>query len=362
MTETLPAPIAAEAADKTAIGRIEPTTIAAEAELSSADKAAVIIAALGPDVAPHVLGDMSDLTIRRFARSMSRLQSISPKTVERVIDDFTRELGAENDVRGGALEARRILRQLLDDDSVARIMDEVDESGRTLWERLSNCADQALAGFLRREHPQTAAVVLSKMRADKAARILEKLDAETAQIVVLRLARVPRLDREVMAILCDVISRDFLSVMRREQATRRPADVIGSLMNNVSTAKRAEFLKHLESEKPKLARQVLKVMFTFADLPSRVEPRDAPAIVKTVGDATLHQALKAAEHNAPRVLDFFLANVSKRLGERMRQEIEAMPEPTGRDGEAAQSAVVRAVRDLSQSGEITLVGSDSEED
>lgn len=333
-----------------------------QSDLSLADKAAIIIAALGPESAPHVLQGMGETTIRRFAQAMSGLWRISPELLEQTIEDFTQELGSRNQIRGGASEARRILRELLDDDSVSRIMDDVDlAGGRTLWEKLSNSSDQALAGFLRHEHPQTAAVVLSKMRSDKAARILERLDPEFAQIIVLRLARVPRLDSEVMALITNVIQKEFLSVMQREQATRRPADVIGSMMNNVSSAARARLLEQLEHEKPKLARQVQKVMFTFADITERVAQKDAGILLKGVDEHTMLVALKMAEHNAPRVLEFFLGNISRRLAQRLEAEIKSLPEPTPRDGEAAQAEVVNVCRELAKSGELTLTESDDEE-
>ena len=331
-------------------------------DLSLADKAAIIIAALGPDAAPHVLQGMSETTIRRFAQAMSGLWKIGPDLLERVVSEFLGELGSGGEVKGGAAEARRILREVLDADSVSRIMDDVDMAGgRTLWERMSNSSDQALAGYLRHEHPQTAAVVLSKLRSDKAARILERLDPDFAQIIVLRLARVPRLDSQVMDLLRDVVTNEFLAVMQREQATRRPAEVIGSMMNNVSSNNRSRLLEQLESEKPKLAKQVQKVMFTFADISERVEARDAGLLLKAVDEPTMVMALKMAQNNAPRVIGFFLDNISKRLAQRLESEIEMHPEVKPRDGEAAQAEVVRQARELARAGELKLVEVEEEE-
>lgn len=368
MTPNLPgrpvasSPAALGAAPDAAKGGADEPEAPSAGGLSLADKAAIIIAALGPEAAPHVLQGMGETTIRRFAQAMSGLWRISPELLQQTISDFTEELGAHQEIKGGASEARRILQQLLDDDSVSRIMDDVDVAGgRTLWEKLSNSSDQALAGFLRHEHPQTAAVVLSKMRSDKAARILERLDPEFAQIIVLRLARVPRLDSEVMDLITAVIQREFLSVMQREQATRRPADVIGAMMNSVSSGARARLLQQLEQEKPKLARQVQKVMFTFADLSTRVDPRDAGILMKGVDEKVLIMALKLAETNAPRVVDFFMTNISKRLAQRLEAEIKAHPEVNMRDGEAAQGQIVTAAREMAKAGELKLAEIEDEE-
>jgi flagellar motor switch protein FliG len=151
-----------------------------------------------------------------------------------------------------------------------------------------------------------------------------------------------------------VIQKEFLSVMQREQATRRPADVIGSMMNNVSSTARARLLEMLEQEKPKLARQVQKVMFTFADIPDRVTAKDAGLVLKAVEEPTMMVALKMAEHNGPRVIDFFLGNISRRLSQRLEAEIKQHPEVTPRDGEAAQAEVVMAIREMAKNEELKL--------
>lgn len=331
--------------------------------LAPADKAAIVLAALGPEAAPSVLRGMGEGAIRRFAQAMSNLWKVSPEELDQVISDFIGELGGKGDVKVGSAEARRILSEMLDNDSVSRIMDDVDASGtRSLWEKLSANSDQALAGFLKHEHPQTAAVVLSKMRAEKAARILEKLDPEFAQIIVLRLARVPRLDSEVMDILKEVVNRDVIAVMRREQATRRPADVIGSMLQNVSSRNRAALLEQLEEEKPAIARQVQRVLFTFSDIPSRVDSKDIQAIIKAVEEMLLISALKFAEQNAPKVPNYFLLNMSKRLSQRLADEIAQFPIPAPRDGEAAQQEVVNAIRELAGAGEIRLLDDEEEEE
>ena len=76
---------------------------------------------------------------------------------------------------------------------------------------------------------------------------------------------------------------------------------------------------------------------------------------------TLLDALKMAQHNAPRVTAFFMQNISKRLAQRLEMEVEAHPEVKPRDGEAAQAEVVRAARELAQAGEIKLVEVDEDE-
>lgn len=336
------------------------------APLTAPQKAAVVIAALGPESAAEILQGMSEANIRKFAAAISNLRRIPKPVLDHAITEFLSALGGDEEVRGGTSEARKILRGVLDDDSVARIMEDVEgPSGRTLWEKLSNCSDEAVASFLQNEHQQTAAVVLSKLRSDKAASILERFPPDFARAVVLRLAHVPRLDIAVVEVVKDVIQRDFLNALQREQATRKPADVIGSLLNNVSERTRGPLIRSLEDAEPTLAKQVHRVMFTFGDLSQRVAPTDVALILRAVEEPVLVQALKAAKASNPRIVEFMLSNISKRLAQRLEEEIDAIAEPRGREGEKAQAEVIKSVQALAARGELTLLdpgGDDDEEE
>ncbi len=328
----------------------------------SALKAAVLITALGPETAGRILGAMTEAHIRQFAHAISKVDRIPPGLLEAAIADFLEELGDGEMVRGGADQARAFIGQVLDDASVARIMDGMQTGGRSIWAELAGCPDRAIADFLEKEHPQTSAVILSEMRTDKAARILEKLEPSLAQAIVLRLSRVPRVDRDVMEIIQDVISRDVLTALRREKTARKPADLIGGLLNNISDTARDRFLKVIEAEKPEFAQEVIKVMFTFGDIATRVETRDVSTVVRNVNEETLMTALKAGQANYPQTVEFILGNLSKRLSERYVEDLAAMAEIKRRAGEAAQMEVVKVVQALAQKGEIKLVEMDGLED
>ncbi|MEL6679354.1 MAG: FliG C-terminal domain-containing protein [Pseudomonadota bacterium] len=324
-------------------------------EPSPVDKAAVIIAALGAEQASAFLADLPEPLLRKVARAISRLRRVPIALLQQIVEDFLAELERDTGVYGGSEEARKLLSAVVDEKTVKRIMSDVDGNvRRSIWDQLGACSEVAVARFLQAEHPQTAAVILSELRPDKAAGILERLDEEMARITVLRLSRVPQLDDEVMALIEDVIVRDFLSALQQEMATVKPADLIGGLMNNVSTTSREKLLRHLEEKKPEFAREVLKVMFTFADIELRVEPRDVSAVIRGVEEPVLMAALKSADSAGISSVSFILNNISKRLSERYREELAAMPDVKPKEGDQAQAQVIAAIQQLAKSGEIKL--------
>ena len=332
-------------------------------EMSQIDKAAIILTAVGPDAAAEFLKGMSEGTLTRIATAIANLPRIPGEKLDTVFAEFLLSIGTDEEVSGGVQTARRLLEMVLDDAAIDKIMfDVVGGTRRKAWKKLNDCTIGALASFVAAEHPQTAAVILSELRADKAAGVIERLDQEFAQQTVLRLSRVPVLDQRVADMVEEVIARDFLSALQRTQRSRKPADVIAGMMNNMSSEARAKMLQHLEDQKPILHGEVLKVMFTFADIKRRVEPRDISMIMKEMDEMVLTQAIKSAQNAKIASADFILDNLPKRLSERLIEDIEAMPDPTQRDGEGAQQEAVRIIQEMAQAGKIYLIEEEQHDD
>ncbi len=320
------------------------------------EKAAIILTAIGPDTASVFLKDLNEATLTRCAKAISEIDRISDDVLDSIIAEFLLSIGSQEEVQGGFNTARRLLSEVLDEATIEKIMFDLEGGdSRGTWKKLNDTSVAALTAFIGAEHPQTAAVILSELRADKAAGVIERLDPEFAQLVVLRLSHVPSLDRRVADMVEDVISREFLSALQRTKRSRRPADVIASLLNHLTSDTRDKFLGHLEDQKPTLAKEVQRVMFTFADIRRRVEPREISIITKEVEEAVLLQALKSAQAAKNPAVDFIMGNISKRLSERLAEDLDSMPDVPQRDGEAAQLEVVRVIQELAKTGKVRLI-------
>lgn len=340
--------------------RAAPPPVKVERLPAPIEKAAMILAAIGPAQAAGVLRDLGSGDMERFARALSGLGSVPQEVFDAVIVEFLEALTEGPEVRGGARTARKLLAGVLGDGEVARLLGgaPVEEPGgdtRSTWDRLNESPVPAIAGFLAAEHPQTAAVILSELRPDLAASVLERLERGFAQDVVLRLSRVPTLDPPVARSIQAAIERDFLSALRLNLSKRRPADLIAGLMNNVSTEARAGFLGYLETREPALAQDVQRTMFTFEDLPARVHGRDVAGALRDVPEEVLLRALRHGQAGDSPAVAFVLENLPRRLAERYAEELAGLGEITVRQGEAAQMELTKAVLAQARSGQIRFI-------
>ena len=323
-------------------------------ELTQAEKAAIIISALGREEAEPVLGRLTEDEVREFARASARLGEISNDVMERVIAEFVNGL---DDQRLSMTPDRlkEILTGILSEDAIERILEDMDEGdGRSIWEKLSSSDPIDLSNYLSREHPQTAAVVISRIRPETAAKIMPRFEKEFAEEVVMRLSKVTQLSTAVMDAVKDSIEGEFLRNARLKKTKRKPDELIGSIFNFMPQESRDELMAGLEEKSPQLALAVQRKMFTFTDIPKRVDRAHIGTIIREIDADVFIKALVAALKNAPETKDFILSNISSRLADQYAEQIEEAPTPLAREGEEAQFEVVSVIRKLSDRGVITL--------
>jgi flagellar motor switch protein FliG len=325
------------------------------------EKAAMILTAIGPELAAGFLRELAEPDMERFARTLTGLGKIDQELLDAVIAEFLDLLTNGPEIAGGSKMARKLLAAVVDDeDEVNRMIEGRARSEvRSVWERLNETPPPALASFLQAEHPQTAAVILSEMRAETAASVLERLDRNFAQTVVLRLSRVPTLDGPVAAAIQGTIERDFLSVLQRNLSKRRPADLIAGLMNNISTEVREGFLAYLEGQDASLAQDVQRTMFTFEDIALRVHGKDVAGILRDVPEDVLLKSLKLGQAQNSTTVAFVLENLPRRLSERYVEELAGFEDVSRKEGEAAQIEITKAIQAQAKAGAIRFIEKDA---
>src|SRR5262249_56816600 len=115
---------------------------------------------------------------------------VSSTVVERLFVDFADQISATGSLIGTYESTERLLMKVLGKDRVNTIMEEIrGPAGRTMWDKLGNVNEVVLANYLKNEYPQTVAVVLSKIKAEHAARVLAQLPESFAMEVVMRMLR-----------------------------------------------------------------------------------------------------------------------------------------------------------------------------
>src|SRR5919106_1213197 len=191
----------------------------ARTTLRSDEKAAIVLFSLGAERAQQLFGQMDAAEHRLFAHAFNTLGDVSVEAITEVLQAFTDRVQHGTALQGGAAETRQFLLKFLDPPSVNRAMADIDGvAGDDVWQRLSELSEKRLASYLSREKPQTIAVILSRLRSDKAAATLMSMPADLAREIVLRLAYMGEVDRDVIKDLQASVLQEFLARAGRDDA------------------------------------------------------------------------------------------------------------------------------------------------
>ncbi len=337
-------------------GEFDSPVPVATVNLSRREKAAVILGIMGAESAKPMLEQLDQSCQRSFASAMAQLDRIDPATAAAIINEFIAELETSDlTMTGGLDRAREMLQPCVEDKVLRDILDEADvPNAKNVWEKLVKVDDAALIELLQSEHPQTAAVIVDRLEADKAATLLDRLPADDACRVILGLNHASQLPPQVVDAIGQSVSRDFLAIHRPGFRRSTPADKIGAIMNFAAGEMRHEVLAFLGRVDPELLADVRRKMFTFEDIATRVERRDITTIVRSTPNEVLLPALAGAAENAPQTREFFLANISSRVAEQLREELDDIGQVKLRIAEEAQTEIIKLVRRLQGDGVIKL--------
>ncbi|TMV51108.1 flagellar motor switch protein FliG, partial [Thioclava sp. BHET1] len=205
------------------------------------------------------------------------------------------------------------------------------------------------------------AVMLSKLPVARAAELLGKLPGERAR----RVAYAVSLTAPVAP---DTVRRIGLSLASQLDAapprafSDDPVDRIGAILNVTAALTRDEILRGLDETDAAFAEQVRRAIFTYANIPTKIEPRDIPKIVREVDQPILVTAMAAEGAEVQAATEFILANMSQRMATALRDEIADRGKVKPKEAEEAMSSVISSIRALETAGEIVLLQPEGEED
>ena len=321
-----------------------------EQALSGAQKAAVLMLALGEEQSSRLFSMMHEDEIKEVSAAMAQLGSVKAEMVERLCVEFGDSMGGMGHLVGSFESTERLLQRALPRDRVSQIMEEIrGPAGRTMWDKLGNVHEAVLANYLKNEYPQTVAVVLSKVRPEHAARVLTLLPDSFSIEVVMRMLRMESVQKDVLDGVERTLRAEFMSNLAR--STRRDShEMMAEIFNNLDRASESKFVAALEERNRESAERIKALMFTFDDL-ARLSSTAIQGLLRAVEKDKLPLALKGASEG---LRDLFFKNLSERAGKMLRDDIEGLGPVKLRDVDDAQASIVAVAKDLAAQGTIEI--------
>jgi len=326
--------------------------------LSGAERAAIIMLALGEDHSQRIWEMMDEEEIKEVSQVMSNLGSVSAGLIEKLLVDFVSQMSGTGSLMGSYESTERLLAGILPAEKVGTIMEEIrGPAGRTMWDKLANVNESVLANYLKNEYPQTVSVVLSKIKPEHAARVLGALPEEFALEVVQRMLRMESVQKDILDKVEQTLRVEFMSNLART-AKRDAHEQMAEIFNNFDRQTESRFITALEERNRDSAERIKALMFTFEDL-GKLDPGSIQTLLRNIEKDKLGLALKGATDS---LRDVFFSNMSERAGKILRDDMEAMGPVRLKDVDEAQMRMVNVAKDLANKGEIMIAGGSAEDE
>lgn len=313
-------------------------------------RAAVLMVSLGQELAAELMRQFSDDEVTHITRAIAELKHVPADVQQQVLAEFEDELQSGRlPFLGGAAFARGLLVQTVGEARADEILARLDAPRRPAFEALEAADPAQAAPHLRREHPQTIALIFSQLSAPASAALLERLPADTQMDVAHRIATLDKVSPEVLAQV-EAGLADSLAPLLSGQHQVGGAGVAAGILNRIGSSLEKSLMARLDETDPEVAEDIRERMFTFADI-ARLHQQDIRVLLENVEPQELLTAMKAAGKD---VLDALLSAVSERRRGRMMEDLGALPKMRMSEVEQAQQHIVQQLRRLEAQGLVDL--------
>lgn len=321
-------------------------------KLTGRQKAALLLVSLGPEVSAQVFKHLNEEEIEQLTLEIANVRKVDPATQEMVVDEFHQLCLAQEYIsQGGITYAKEVLEKALGQEKAFEIINRLTATLQVRPFDFARKSDpQQILNFIQNEHPQTIALVLSYLEPAQASAILSSLPVEHQTEVARRIALMESTSPEVISQVEEILEQKLSSTVTDDFTSAGGIEAVVQILNGVDRGTERTILEELEIRDPELAEEIKKRMFVFEDIVT-LDNRSIQRVIREVDHDDLLLSLKVASEEVKEVL---FRNMSRRMAENFKEEMEIMGPVRLKDVEEAQTRVVAVIRRLEEAGEIII--------
>jgi flagellar motor switch protein FliG len=325
--------------------------------LKGPERVATLLFAMGKPAASRILKHFSEEEIRLVTKSAAQLGPVSPTQIEQLVEEFASNFTDGADLVGGAAHIEKLLTGILSPEQIADIMNEVvGNANRSIWERISTVSESAIASYLMKEHPQTAALILSKVKPSCAAKVMTQLPQPLRNNLMRRMLSMKPIVDETMKNIEKTLHDDFMANFSKNAGADTHAK-IADIINKMERDHMEDVLSSLSAVRPKSAEILRGLLFTFDDI-VKLTPRDRTTLFDQVPPDRVVLALKGTNDEFRKVV---LSALSSRVRRMIEHELNSKEPSAHRDIAEARRTITDLALEMAGRGEI-VINSETEDE
>lgn len=316
--------------------------------------AAILMMSLGEEEASEVFKHLSPKEVQKLGEAIAKTKVITRERVDEVVDRFTGIAAAHSLLVSDSGDyVRSVLKRALGDDKAALLIDRILQGGDVSGiESLKWMDPSSVAELLRNEHPQIVAAILVHLDFDQAADVLKFFAERQRNEVMLRVATMEGIQPSALKDLNEVLFKVLAGGDKIRKSSLGGVKTAAEMINLMGTAIEGTVIESIRNHDPELAQKIMDKMFVFDDV-MKLDDKAIQMVLKEVASDALIVALKGAQ---PELKEKFLANMSSRAAETLREDLESRGPMRLSEVEAQQKEILKIVRRLADEGTIVIGG------
>ncbi len=320
--------------------------------LSGRQKAAILLITLGPEKSALIFKHLKEEDIEQLTLEIANMRTVAPEEKEAILQEFYQICLAQEYIsEGGISYAKEILERALGGQKALDVINKLTASLQVRPFDFVRKADPSqILNFIQGEHPQTIALILAYLKPQQAATIVSALPQDKQADVARRIAIMDRTSPDIIKEIERVLERKLSSMVTQDYTMAGGIGAIVDILNSVDRGTEKYIMESLEVQDTDLAEQIRKRMFIFDDIIT-LDSRSVQRVIREVENGDWALALKSANEEVQKSV---FSNMSKRLSEMIREDMEYMGPVRLRDVEEAQQKIVNLIRKLEDAGEIVI--------
>lgn len=316
-------------------------------------KAALVVISLGADRASQIYKYLNEQDIEDLTYEVAKLGRTTNSQVESTLDEFYKLCLTHKMMTDGGLDyARNVLEKAFGESTARNLLEKVSKTLQSKPFNFFMKGDpQALLSLLQNERPQVIALIMAYMDPQQAAQILENLSDEKRIAVVEGMANMDRVSPEAIAIVEEEMKRKFATIITSEDnMSLGGIDYVADMMNNIDRSTERKIFDQLSKSNPELAQDIRDKMFVFENILD-MDDRSVQRFVRDLEVKDIVYALKTASEEMKTI---FFNNMSKRMADSVRGDMEVTSNIRLKEVEEAQQRIVNVIRNLEEQGEVIV--------
>jgi flagellar motor switch protein FliG len=318
--------------------------------LTPLEQAAIVLLSIGEEPAAAVLRCLTREELLEVTQVMSRMSGIKVDAVKTSIHRFFDDYREQSGIHGASRSyLKRSLDMALGGDIANNVLNSIyGDAIQPKIARLQWASSKWLAEKISTEHVRMQAVFLSFLPPAQASEVINELPAENREYVLLNIARLKEIDRELLVELEELVDRylDGLGMQNANvEGIRQAADILNRLPGN-----KQQMVELLRARDPEVVSEIEVSMYDFFILSRQPEP----VLTRIIEEVPLEQwaiALKGAE---PEIRNAVLETMPRRQAQGFEDIMRRSgPVPLSRV-EQTREEIMAQVKALADAGEIEV--------